>query len=431
VDFDSDLTQVWLVLCAAMTVHACLLKRLAIGVIDPIVYTAVGTTAAIAMSFAISGASLEFLRVVVCVALFWAGAWWTWPARRVQPTVGPVDRNDVHQRQFTRILVIATILFVAANAAFFAVAGPPAFGDNPSLAKVESYAGGFGIVRRLNWGLGVFVAVGLTYLLLTTRPRWAKWAYAVFIAISALSGSKSALIPVLFAFALYRARADIRAQAPARSRWLKWLLPLLVLGAVGAGLGVLVVEQGDFGSAVVGFLRRLLYSSDVLIYWETPQVQHFFRGFDVFDYLKNVLEPILGELRLVDYSMPIGSQMVQLSLGAGDDVSESLGPNAPFYVKGEIFFGPGQYVYCVLVGATIGWLRRRYARTSVHRPFALCVSTTFVLLSTSMAIDDALFVSTASDFLVMLGLVCLAAALWPLRRSREPAMPEAARLQDP
>jgi len=389
------------------------LRRMVIGIVDPIVYVGLGSTAAVAMSFALSGVSLEFLRVTSCVVLFWIGVRLTWPGPAITPVMAAP--SELHQVQFTRIVAIATLLLVLSNVFFFAAVGPPALAADPSIAKSESYAGGFGWIRRLNWGLGTFVVVGLTYLLFAKHPRWTKWAYAAFIVISGLSGSKSALVPALFAFALLKSRPDIRNGSAGRSWWRKWLLPVMVVAALAVSLGVLLVEEDDLIGALLAFLIRLLYSSDVLIYWETPQVQHAFASLNASDYLANLLAPLLGALRLVDYGMPYGSRMVQLSLGVDDEVSESLGPNLPYYVSGEMFFGVGQYLYSFMIGLAIGWLRRRFSRASVKRPLRLCLATTFVLLSPSLAIDESLFVSQVIDLTVAFGVVYLAASAWPLK----------------
>ncbi len=418
-DFDTDLTAVWLVLCAAILVHGWMLRRMAIGLIDPIVYVGLGSIAAVAMSFALSGMSLEFVRVIACIVTFWVGVRLTWPGPAAQPA--PAAASELHQAQFTRIVMIGTLLFVLANLFFFAVVGPPALSADPSLAKTESYAGGFGWLRRLDWGLGTFDIVGLTYLLFTRRPRWAMLGYAAYVAISGLSGSKSALVPMLFAFALLGSRADLQRADARKSRWKKWLLPALAIAAVSVSLGVLVIEQGDFVGALLAFGVRLLYSSDVLIYWETPQVQHAFASLDFSDYLANLLAPVLGALRLVDYGIPYGGRMVQLSLGASDDVSESLGPNVPFYVSGEMYFGVGQYLYCCVIGMGIGWLRSRFVRAASARPLGLCMATTFVLLSPALAIDEALFMSQTMDLMLGFAIVYLAASAWPLMRSSDRA----------
>jgi hypothetical protein len=131
------------------------------------------------------------------------------------------------------------------------------------------------------------------------------------------------------------------------------------------------------------------------------------------DYPAHLLNPLLGMLRLAEYQSPLGNLMVQQSLGVSERLSEALGPNTPFYVKGELFFGPVFALgYSFLVGATAAWLRRSFEACHWSSPVTFCLRGTLFLMIPALAMEDSLFISMVLDMLlVVIPVFFLAAGL--------------------
>jgi hypothetical protein len=144
------------------------------------------------------------------------------------------------------------------------------------------------------------------------------------------------------------------------------------------------------------------------------------------DYLPALLNSVTGALRISDYTLPLGSQMVQISLSLDQEVSESLGPNVPFYVKGQIYFGLAGLLYALLVGMGLGAIRNAFNRASPERPLRLCVLGTLVILSPALAIEDSFFVTVLFDFAAALATVLLLSALVPWHVAAAAKQPQAA-----
>jgi hypothetical protein len=111
---------------------------------------------------------------------------------------------------------------------------------------------------------------------------------------------------------------------------------------------------------------------------------------------------VLGALRLTDYGIPIGNQFVRSTLPVGTDFSESLGPNLPFYVRGELYFGAVfAPLHAFIIGVIFGYLRRRFITYRGHSLLMYSLLSFAVVLSLTLPTEEGLAVGQVFDFVIL------------------------------
>jgi hypothetical protein len=127
-------------------------------------------------------------------------------------------------------------------------------------------------------------------------------------------------------------------------------------------------------------------------------------------------------MRIVPYSKPLGFRLIDAFMGGNSD---TFGPNVPFYVKGNIYFGYyGAFVYSFFLGGTIGFTRNlfyRMIRKSTSSILMILLILHLNLIIFGIAQDSQLFISKLFDT-VMLSLPIIIVVLYlHLSDSRQPA----------
>lgn len=184
----------------AFVVQLYLLRNRINNIADPLLYFA--TTSAFALGLGLHAVdSVElYVRLVVYFCSFYAG-FFVAVGRRCISTDPLIISVDL--RIFKLIITIGCIVTLIANLFLWYKSGLIILSDDPSINKGAAYADGFGIIRRINWGLGVFTLVGATYWYLWARTKSALLILGLAIFISVSGGGKSSLLPILFALGLY------------------------------------------------------------------------------------------------------------------------------------------------------------------------------------------------------------------------------------
>lgn len=386
------------------------------SILDPLLYFVVTTSFALTLAVAWVDDAALVSRVIGYFASFWLGFHFVMRACRGTVPVAQRDAGELTpDRLFPLLMVIGVLFLLAMNAAAWAASGIPVLSKDPSLQKVEALTGGLGFVRRYNWGLGVFLFIGSIYWYLFERSRLAIVCFLVVALVTILGGSKSAFLPVVFAMGLYLLRPfrnrSGRTWGEVIQRSAKYLLLLAMVPVVL----VFVLESEDLSAASTALVVRLLYFGDAMLFWSKMDLrQHFMALVQPIDYPTHLLGGLLGMLRIVPYEVPLGNQFVQFSLRAGEELSGSLGPNTPFYVKGELFFG---VVFAPLYAATVGAVVAafRCAFLGVDRPTLMRYTLAASLLTLSMTLptEDSLFMGRLGDFFLFYAPVyVLAKLLW-------------------
>ena len=381
-------------------IHFLILRNLVVYIFDPLVYIAVFSVFSLSLGGIVMPLA-QFWIQIAGFAIFWGALYVTAPAARRLPSRGvaalPAPAALSHF-QLTIHLSIALVLL--ANCLLWLQAGVPALSDDPTLAKSELVTGGLGFVRRINWGLAIYALFGSILMLMTTRRIQWLLAVGILSGVSMLGGSKGALLPLLYALALSLSHTSVGIRPETRRRALRWGL-LLAPVAAFAALAILLIEAGgSLSLAAQGLVIRLFFFGDITLYWQDDQIRtHFMRQFTAADYPMHLLNPVIALFRLVPFDVPIGNQIVVHSLGFGEDLGGVLGPNTPFYVKGQLFFGmAGMLIYAATVGLVVGLIRRRFSVTSFSSPTEFAAWGTILILSIAAPIEDALFISTVVDF---------------------------------
>jgi hypothetical protein len=252
--------------------------------------------------------------------------------------------------------VIICIIIILANIFLISQRGVALFADDPSAAKGENFqGGGFGFIRRINWGILYLCSLFLIYLILYKRTITYLLLSFFLIFILILSGSKGVLLYFISLIPLLSKFSEVK-RLPT-FRWMNLSKYILLGGGVVMSLVIIAAgSRGTIEEAVFGLGTRFLFFGDaILYYYDKFSVKHF-SVYSFKDYIPYELNPILGFFRLVEYQRPLGFDLVEYQSGSYEDTV--FGPNVPYFVKGHIFFGPvGAVVYSFVIGGTVGWVR--------------------------------------------------------------------------
>lgn len=405
---DQHLGGLIAIFCFAFLLQLILIWRTVNNIADPIVYFSIMLSFAVALGFYAVDTLELFARIVLYIATFYLGIYLAKGALRPNRTaVNPTQ----HIHHFKLTIFLCCVLFFTANIIVWAKSGVILLSDEPSLQKSTAYAGGLGLVRRINWGLGVFTLIGAVYWWLWERSRIALSILVIALIIQISGGSKGAVLPVFFALGLYFINPFHQKSNKYRIPSKHLPLAALAIGLIPVTL-VLFTEHGNLKDAANGFLVRLFYSGDVLLYWGQPEIRAHFSYFGFLDYLRDAFGSLLGMLRIVDYTPPIGNRFVQFTLPAGQEFPDSLGPNLPFYVRGELFFGPLLApLHSLLIGFIFGLTRRAFIRNrspNLLRYSALAFTT---ILANTLPIEEGLAIGRAFDTIMTVGPIYLLVSL--------------------
>lgn len=144
---------------------------------------------------------------------------------------------------------------------------------------------------------------------------------------------------MIFALGLYFV-SPFKTAAACNREPTRWMLIVAAFLAILPVAAVFAIENSADQSPVDALFVRLFFYGDILLYWGQADLRANFGQLGPVEYVRDSFGSLLGMFRLIDYSTPIGNQFVQYFLPANSDFSEELGPNLPFYVRGELYFGP-------------------------------------------------------------------------------------------
>lgn len=383
-----------------------LYRRRIFSIFDPLVALAVAQAAYCVMGVALIHSPFLLIQFFASQAALVVGFLLV-PAPRLGAGKMVWTNRDIRIAEYTVFLLFLLILF--ADVWLGIAAGFPALSSDPSASKVSVYAGGLGLVRRINSGVGIFVPAGALLLAVRGKHKAIFWAmFGICILLGSLSGSKGALFVFLqiIGYVVYR-KDLISARITKR---LRLISIVLVVASVFLGVAVLYVGTQDWGLATGGLLRRILLQGDVIIYYYDPRVFPHFASLGPLDFVYTILNPLLGGLRLVPYQFPLGFQMVTYYLG-NPYVSEfAFGPNTPFFVVGHAYFGSFfGVIYCGAVGYLVARLRSLFLEAQNVSPLRLIWLLTLALLVYNLPAEVNLFTSPLMDMTIMVLVAAMAA----------------------
>lgn len=294
--------------------------------------------------------------------------------------------------------VVICFIIVLANVFLIWQKGVALFADDPSAAKGENFqGGGFGFIRRINWGLLYLCALFLIYLILYKKSIWYLLLSFLLIFILTLSGSKGVLLYFMSLVPLIARFKDVKPLTP-----FKWMIfSQYVFFAIGFFLAISIINastQASAEEAVFSLGKRFLFFGDAMLYYYDPLTIKHFAHYNYTDFIPYELNPVLGFFRVVPYVPPLGFDLVEFATSIYENTL--FGPNVPYYVKGYIFFGKyGAFGYAFVVGGICGWVRSLYYKLLV-KPRSVLVALLIIHLNlsiTGLPQDSQLYINVMFD----------------------------------
>ena len=268
----------------------------------------------------------------------------------------PVDFFDYYTVRLT--VYILFFIYVLANIVLFYSTGFALLNDDPTLAKVENFSKGYGIILFINWGVGQFLLPAVIFFILY-RPRAIDYTLLFFlIALTSLEGSKSALFRILIVLFLW-VNHPLFKHKKQIVKWIKLSAPIGIFASLLVSFIVLSKENGSTEDAFFAFIKRLLYGADSILTFYLPVNEQYFSKFHFWEYPAHFFNQVLAFFRIVPNHEALGNIMVENAFPSR--VGTIVGPNTPYYIEGQIYFGYyGAFIYSMLVGICYGLIREYF-----------------------------------------------------------------------
>jgi hypothetical protein len=374
------------------------------SIFDPLMYIILSLSFSMTLAIFLLDDVIIFLKVFLYTSFFWIGF-------RLVIFFRHKKNNDKlnldispKESKFFVLMIVSTSVCLLSNIFAWGFSVPPIFSSDPTLQKVESMVDGLGIVRRLNWGVGVFATLAALYGCIYSRKKIAFICLTVNILIALVGGGKGAFLTVIFGIGLYIYHPFLDNRGRNCSLLLGEKSFFLFLLALVPVVLIFVIQTPDAKSFFLALATRLLFFGDSLLYWGQSDLRLYFSNlFTPISYLSSILNPVSGFFRLTPYVDPIGNQFVQYTLTGAREIPVGLGPNVPFYVKGELFFGPLiAPIYSLAIGGLVAIFRLKffsYSGISIEKYTFL---SSLVVIANSLPIEDNLFISRFFDFFLLI-----------------------------
>lgn len=372
------------------------------NIADPLFYLLITSSFSLALGFYVINSIELYLRIIFYFFCFYFGLIFGVGRVTSRCKILTIDGGIL---QFKLIVVIGVALLFFANLIIWLKKGVIVFSTDPSLMKSNAFIGGLGIVRRINWGLGVFLLIATAYWFIWDRSKKSLFLLLLVIFINIANGSKSSLLPLLFSFGLYFLNPFSPLDRTKSIPDERILYRVFLFASIPVFM-VFMIEKESLNQALIALLQRLFYFGDVLIYWSQDELRDSFSYFGISDYFLNTFGSILGFLRIYDYSAPVGNQFVRFTLPEGFDFPEDIGPNLPFYVRGELYFGAWfAPVHAFFVGLILGLVRKKFLRYQGNKLLSYSLMAFFVSISIVLPTEEGLAVGQIFDFLIIYMLI--------------------------
>lgn len=297
--------------------------------------------------------------------------------------------------------IIFFAIYVLANIYLYRDTPIPLFADNPTEEKIASFSEGSGWVRRIIF-ISSFLPICFSLLILfSVKKKLYVYMLLTYVAISVLMGAKSSFLHILFLLSFLYTQKKFKNEsnivfflAVKRYTWIACLL--------GVGIFAFIVlkemeAEGGIPLYSIGF--RLMAAGDVMLYYKFDWIRDSF-NYDFWNYIPDEINGITGMFRIVPYNEPIGYLMVKEYLGR--ELDTVLGPNAPFFIKGHIYFGYlGGVFFCFVVGLFYAWFRKKIFNIKVSNIFIYAFLLNIFFLLINFLKESGMFISRLFDLCIV------------------------------
>lgn len=298
---------------------------------------------------------------------------------------------------FKYTVYISFIIFLLANFTILYFKGFALLSDDPTTAKVTNFQGGFGIFRKINWGIGSFVSAGLLILFLIEGKRVYILLLAIFGLFIALEGSKSSLMRIILVAVLLINHPYFSGNKIIVDR-LKKYVPLGFIAIAIVLYTAFSKTTNDFTQIAFIFIQRLLYGADSILYFYQPANEYLLTQYGPLDFIHHITNPVLSFLRISTYDEALGNIMVENAIPPGVTMDVIVGPNSPFYIEGQVYFGYyGAFAYSFFIGGVYSCIRKVFFSLARGSYFLLALCCALCFHGSNVLIESTLFITTCFD----------------------------------
>jgi hypothetical protein len=311
------------------------------------------------------------------------------------------------------------IIIICVNLFFLSQKGLIILSSDPSISKFSDFdeGGGFGAIRRVNWGLGNLIVVSIFFTYLKTHRKRNLIMLLILFLFSLTSGAKGVVLNYIFLIALVGSFKGAQV-TKSFQKINNFKIPILIVGFISA-IFILMKGSGDGDSSIEASLIKLgvrfLYFGDAIIYYYEPHTVAHFQKYNFIDFFSYQLNSILGFLRITDYKKPLGNELLVYYINDSQDTGLSIGPNIPYYISGYIFFGKYvSIIYSFIIGAIVGYGRKVFFALDKSKTNLILVIIIIYLnlLITNFPQDTQLLITMLFDTIVFASIPAILSALF-------------------
>ena len=374
----------------SISVHFSVLKKFVHGIIDPLFFTIL--TASFANSiplflFVYDVIKNEYFFYILIVELCLWGGFLGKARSKISSNPNELLYGERISRQ---VFYISLVLFILLKLVSYLLVGIPLF----MVSRLDANEGGTGALDRFAYFPQFYCAV-YAFSLFQRGKRTLPIFVVLLLSISSLlSGSKGAILVLLYAFFVYHF-FYLYKYAKIKKRYL-FILFCFVLCVV-----ILQNEQ-TVSSAVTSILFRFVANGDV--YWMAFP-NSIIENIHVQDILKHLFSGILGPLRLVPYEdmePAIGLQLEWTLYPQYEGIS--MGPNARMPVLSYVYFGWLGCLFAFVIGRIGAILMYSFSALFPRSLLTAAFSGYCYVVVQSIFTDVCLFVSNIFNVILIVPL---------------------------
>lgn len=374
-----------------------LFKRFLYSLLDPHIF--VIQLFAASLAFSVDSSIIYYL--LTAIAAFWCGMMMVLPTVKHLST--PVQLDKIVDLPLLRTYsILLFVIYVFANFILYRTSPIPLFADTPTESKAAISSSGMGWIKRIIY-ISSFLPVCFSLLILfSSKKKIYIVLLVLYMLISVLLGAKSSFIHIIFLFSfLYTRKSFSECGNEAIFSWIRRLFPYMLILVIFVFLFIVLKEsESEGGDSLLSVGYRLMAAGDVMLYYKFDWIRNGFLHYNVFDFISDELNGITGMFRLTSYNEPIGYLLVKEYLG--DDLDTILGPNAPFFIKGHIYFGGvGGIFFSFFTGYIYAWIRKKVFLMRVSNLFVYAVWLNIFFLLINYLKESGMFLSRMFDFFLL------------------------------
>ncbi len=300
--------------------------------------------------------------------------------------IQPISKENSFQSSFRNIkddlkiikilYTVSIFLFIASHIISYYKLGVPIFNKYGRLATYTS-GGGFGILSRI-------ISVTRPIILVYTLHKYTnsklnlinKLVLVIFLVTALLSGSKSAILQIIFIavlFQYFQWKSNVNLTKLDKLR--KTFAVFALIGAISI-ISVSTINQSNGNSSITILIYRFINAGDIYMYAYTS---------DVLDSIPNasgfiaIFSDFFGITRIIPYDQLPDALGMQIWQTYNNNFNFIMGPNPRHNVFGLHYFGfYGSIMYSFSIG-----LLSSFFRNSLYRilPMGLISCTIYILCS--------------------------------------------------